>query len=306
MADPITDFFNALMNGTTFGIPNIYLIIILGFIALSIYLIATRKPKVKEFRPLDMKKETKRRFKREYKYFGKSLNRNIYDINDDKNPVAYAIGYMKVVEMQEMKRLEPVYAKVSKSDLDKQHEKNAMEIYQVPYSELNDVQKKNIDEVAKEELRNLKIEVIAKGQKTKITRGKKEIEYSIPIPLYMLKICQTNIMSKVLARIFNYGVDWALFDKDQIQFEKDRIILTADFQRRTPFDIFVFSSAGKNLVQDISYGQERENIWQETANQIPRAVHFDTEASKSLLYRREDAKIEKEKRKAQTETREFG
>lgn len=305
MADPTTDIFNVIFNGKTGGVPNIVIIIALAMLFFFIYLIVTRKAKPKEFKPLDMRKETKRRFKREYKYFGRALHKNIYDVNDADNPVAFAIGYMKVVEMEQMKRFEPIMPRIPKTDLDKLHAKNALEIYGVGYSHLNDVQKRNIDEVSKEEARTQKIEEVARNKKTKIVRGKKETEFSLPVPMYMFKICQPNILAKLLARFLNYGIDFAVFDKDQVKMEKDRITLTANFQRRTPFDIFVFSESGKNLVQDISYGQERENIWQETANQIPRAVHFDTEASKSLLYRREDSKLEREKRRAQSETREY-
>lgn len=306
MPDAISDFFNNLLNGQTNGIPNIYILIIIGFAIFFIYLVVTRKPKRKEFVPMDMKKETKRRFKREYKYFGIPLHKKIYHANGNDKPLGYAIGYMKVVEMKQMKRFEPILAKIPKADLTNAHEKSAREIYNTSYSKLNDIQKRNVDAVSKEELREAKTISIAKNSKVKIRRGKKEVDYSIPVPLYCFKICSNEIMPKMLARFLNYGIDWAIFEKDQITLEKDRLLINADFQRRTPFDIFVFSKAGKNLVEDISYGQERENIWQETANQIPRAVHFDTEASKSLIYRREDAKIEKDKRRSQTESREIG
>lgn len=306
MADAITDFFNTLLNGETNGIPNIYILIIIGFVIFIFYLVLTRKPKSKEFKPLDMKKETKKRFKREYKYFGVPLNKNMYVVNDDEHPIGYAIGYMKVVEMKQMKRLEPIVARVSKTALADKHEQTAQEIYGTTYSKLNDVQKRNIDEVSKEELRNDQTEVIAKNSKIKIKRGKKEVEFSEPVPMYMFKVCEANIIKKLLARFLNIGIDWMLFNKEQIMNKDDKIYLTANFQRRMPFDVFVYSQAGLKLVEDISFGVERENIWQETANQIPRAVHFDTEASKSLIYRREDAKLEKEKRRAQTESREFG
>jgi hypothetical protein len=310
MADPITDFVNTLMNGKTGGIPNIYLIMIVGVIGFLIYMYMTKQPKGKEFKPMDMKKETKRRFKKDYKYFGMPLGKNIYDASTEDNPkskpVAYAIGYMKIVEMKEMKRLEPIYSNFNKDQLASKHEQTALEIYDKAYKELNEIEKKNIDEVAKDELRNEKIETAPVDEKVKFSRGKKEIRYSQPIPMFALKTCSAGLSSKVLARFLGVGVDWWLLDSNQITFEQDRVLLTANFQRRMPFDIFTFSQAGKNLVQDISFGVERENIWQETANQIPRAVHFDTEASKALLFRREDARIEKEKHKAQTESHEFG
>lgn len=305
MVDIISGAMDWLMNGKTGGIPNLVVIGIIAGFFIIIYLLFTRKPKIKEFVPMNMKKETKRRFKKDYKYFGMKLNKNVYDVNNKDKPIGYAIGYMKVVEMKEMKRLEPIYSNFSKERLSAKHDQTALEIYEKPYAQLNEVEKRNVDEVAKEELRNEKIEVMEQSENVKIIRGKKETKYPVPIPMFMLKMCSPDIVSKLLARFLGVGVDWFLLNKDQITFETSKVLLTANFQRRTPFDVFVFSKEGKELVQDITYGIERENIWQETANQIPRAVHFDTEASKSLIYRREDAKIEKEKHKAQTESHEF-
>jgi hypothetical protein len=297
------------MNGKTGGIPNLVVIGIIAGFFLIMYLLFTRKPKVKEFIPLNMKKETKRRIKKDYKYFGMPLNKNIYDANteDDKDakPIGYAIGYMKIVEMKEMKRLEPIYSNFSKDRLTAKHDQTALEIYEKPYAQLNEAEKRNIDEVSKEELRNEKVEVMEQSENVKIKRGKKEIKYSTPIPMFVFKICPPKMISKVLARFLGVGVDWFLLNSSQVVFEPTKVLFTANFQRRQANDIFTFSQAGKNLVEDITFGVERENIWQETANQIPRAVHFDTEASKSLIYRREDAKIWQDKHKAQTESHEF-
>ena len=310
MADPITDIFSQLMNGSTYGIPNIAIILIIAFIFITIYLLATRKPRIKEFKPMIMKKETKRRFKHEYKYFGMPLNKNIYDVNlkDDENakPIAYAIGYMPITEMKEMKRLEPVYTNFSKEDLELKHNQMAQQIYQKDYASLNEVEKKNTDEASRDELSKERIQIMPKDKKIRYEHGRKIIDFSIPVPMFALKVCSPTVLLKVLARFLGVGTDWWVINKDQLKQEEGNIYIVANFQRRTPFDIFVFSQAGKQLVEDISFGVERENIWQETANQIPRAVHFDTEASKSLIYRREDAKIEKDKHKAQTESHEFG
>lgn len=305
MADFVTNFFETLMNGKTAGIPNIAFV--LGFILLGflIYMYLTKTPKVKEFKALDMKKETKRRFKKDYKYFGMSLNQNMYDVNNEIKPIAYIIGFMKIVEMKHLKRLEPIYEKESKEKMAERYAKLSKEIYKKDFDALNAVEKKNVYEIAKEEVRNAKIEVMDANAKVKIKRGRKEVEYSEPVAMYCFRICKPDAFSKVIARVLGLGTDWTLFDANQVSFGSDRVTLNANFQRRSPNEIFVFSRAGMNLVQDISYEVERENIWQETANQIPRAVHFDTEASKQLVFRREDAKIEQDKKKAQREGRSF-
>lgn len=278
--------------------------LLIGAAIFIVYLILTRSQKKKEFKPLDMKKETRRRFKKEYKYFGQSLGKPIFDAEGEK-PVAFGIGYMKVVEMVSMKRLEPVYAHIPKEKVQAKYADLAQEIYQKNYGDLNDIEKRNVNEVAKEELRNEKVLEMPLDEKSRIVSGKKEIRYSIPEPMFMFKICSPDAFSKFMARLFGVGIDWALFNKNQVSFYPEKVILEANFQRRTPNDVFVFSKEGKNLVQDISYEVEREAIWQETANQIPRAVHFDTEASKELIYRREDARIEKDKRRAQSESHDF-
>ena len=304
MPDAITDGISGFLNGSTLGMPNIVFIAMLGGVVIIAYMLLTSKPKVKEFHPLDMKKETKRRFKREYKYFGKPVGKPIYEPETDK-PLAFVIGYMKVVEQKELKRLEPVYSRLSGEQLKSRHEIGAKEVYNLEYDKLNDLQKANIDEMAKEEARNEKVEVMDQNAKTKIVRGRKLIEYAEPIPMYMFKICSVGMLQQIMAQYLNVGIDWMLLNKDQVNFEPNKLVLTASFQRRTPFDIFVMSKAGTNLIQDITFGVERENIWQETANQIPRAVHFDTEASKALIYRREDAKIDRDKHKSQSESHDM-
>lgn len=259
----------------------------------------TQKPKVKEFKPLDLKKETRKRYNREYNYFGTKLGKPIYDINDD-HPFGWVIGYMKVVWLDQFKRYEPLHQNFSKEQLFDKMMKSAKEVYQKPYDELDDVQKKNIAALAKEELRGEQIE----DADTKIVRGKKEVSVVVPTPQYLFKVSRYSFLYRIIASLTNIGTNYFIFDADQIDFQPEKLVTTANFERRLANDIFVFSKAGKLQVQDIGYGIERENIWQETANQIPRAVHFDTEASKQLILRREDAKIETDKYKHQKEANE--
>ena len=304
MADPISDFFGSIFNGTTGGVPNIYILLGIAGLAIIIYLILTRKPQPKTFKPLDLKKETKRRFKREYKYFGKPLNKPMYDPDNDK-PIAYAIGYMKVVEMKEFKRIEPVYTNFGRKSMVKKKMELAEQIYEKPYDKLNELEKKNIVEAAKEELRDEEIKKIPIDDKTKIRRGKKEVTEFEQVAMYMIKFCSNSLLSKTLARIFGYGTDWALFDKGQIDFEYDKVLITANFQMRTPYDVFVFSTAGKKRIEDISFGVDREQQLQAIANQTSKVQFFDTDLGRHIEMKREEAKIEQDKRRRQSESHDM-
>jgi hypothetical protein len=297
MADIINDTMNWLSSGN-----NVIYIAVAVMAVFMIYLLATRKSKPKEFKPLDLKKETKRRYNNEYSYFGIPLKLHIYDINSDK-PFGFVIGYMRVVWMEQFKKYEPVHQNFPKEVFTDKIYSLATEVYQKPYEELDDIQRKSIRELAKEELRKGMTEIV-QGERPKIVRGKKEILGSNPIPCYMFKITHDSWLYRLLSSISNIGTNYFIFDADQVEFEPKKIILTANFERKTANDIFIFSKAGKLIVQDIGYGIERENVWQETANQIPRAVHFDTEASKALLMKREDAKIRDEQFKHSKEANE--
>ena len=299
MADPLSGVMSYLTNGQIFGVPVIAFIFIIVLIFAVAYMFLTKKPKVKEFKPLDLKKETKKRYNREYNYFGKKLGKPIYDINDDI-PFGWVVGYMKVVWVEQFKRYEPLHQNFSKEQLWEKMNKSAREVYQKPYDELDDIQKKNITALSKEELRAEQTEDVD----SKIVRGKKEVSVLVPTPIYMFKITRYSLLYRIIATITNLGTDYFIFDADQVDFQPEKLVTTANYERKSANNIFVFSKAGKMMVQDMGYGIERENVWQETANQIPRAVHFDTEASKQLILRREDAKIESDKYKHQKEANE--
>lgn len=303
MADPLSDFINTIFSGTTGGVPNIYLIVAAIGVVFGVYWLMSRPPSQKKFKALDLKKETKRRFKREYKFFGKPLNKPIYDTDD--NVLAYVIGYMKVVEMKQLKRIEPIYSNFGRQELVKKRMELAMQIYEKDYNDLDAVQKKNIIEAAKDELRESKIETIAQDDKTKIRRGKKETITYEPIAMYMLKFCSNSLISKLAARLLGFGTEWALFDKGQLKFEVDRVQLTANLQIRTPYDVFVFSEAGKKRLEDISFGADREAQLQAIANQTSKVNFFDTELGRQIEIKREESRLEAEKRRRQSESHDM-
>ena len=201
--------------------------ILIGAVVFIIYLLISRKTSKPMFKALDLKKETKDRYKREYKFFGMPLGKNIYDIkvNDDdadanlKKPIAFAIGYMKVRENKQRKRMEPIISNYSKDQLIYKQEEISKQVHDKPFAELTDEQKKGVTDAAKEELRNDKIQDIEVGDKVKIERGHKITTYYEPVAILAFKVCSPDIVSKLLARFTGYGTTWFEFRADQITFE---------------------------------------------------------------------------------------
>lgn len=290
------------------GIP-LWQALLLGAFAFIIYLIVTRKPKLKEFKPLDLKKETKSRFKKEYKFFGMPIGKNIYnpvpagEINEPK-PVAFVIGMMKKVEQKAMKRSEPIYAKVPPEQLAIMHQQMAQDIYQKNYLDLDEKEKKSVHEAALEEIRNQRVEEMSQSEKFKVIRGRKVTEYTTPVPTLLLKICAPDMMSKFLARFANHGVEWLALNASQVNFKEDGLYLTADFQRRLYNNIFILSKEGKDMTQDVGFNIEREEFMGAVANSIQRVL-FNNDQARDINLRREDARIENEKHKAQKESHDF-
>lgn len=284
--------------------------LLIGAAVFIFYLIITRKPKLAVFKPLDLKKETKKRYKKEYKFFGMPIGKNIYNpVKDDDiqvpKPIAFVIGLMKKVEMKAMKRIEPIYAKVAPEQMAIMHEQMALDVYQKHYMDLDEKEKKAAHDAAVEEIRNQRIEVMSQQEKFKVIRGRKVTEYTTPIPTLLLKVCAPDAFSKFLARFFNTGIEWIALNASQLQFKEDGLYLTADFQRRLYNDIFVLSKEGKDMTQDVGFNIEREEFMGAVANSIQRVL-FNNDQARDINIRREDARIEQEKHKAQKESHDFG
>lgn len=296
MADPLSGTMTWLSTGNN-GI-------FVGLAAMTVfivYLIATRKPRQKEFKPMDLKKETKKRYNEQFKFFGTSIGTDIYE-PDTKKPFGYVMGYMRVVWIDRFKKWEPIHRAYSKDQFNDKMARTALEVYQLPYDQLNDVQKKNVHEIAKDELPRESERIERPDEK--IVGGKRELIINVPVPCYMMRITKPKLLYKILAQLTGIGASWYLFDADQLEWTDKSIILNAHFPRTIFNNVFVFSKAGKQLVQDIAFGVERENVLQETANQIPRTIFFDTAAARAASDRRETAKIEQEKYRHQVEANE--
>lgn len=315
MADAISDFINTLMNGKTADIPNIYIIILVGLVALVLYLLFTKKPNPKEFVPSNYKKELKKDTKKEFKYYGEKANVPIYDhgelehaqrVNRKPKPFGFVISIMKVIWNDQYKKYVPLY-KSSGND-PRQAEKMesaSKEIYGKPFKDLTDTQKHDIRELAREELQQEYAEIKQVGKKIKIVRGKQEITFNVPVGTYCLKISRADLLSRMLAQYFGIGIDFFRFDASQIDIKNDSISLTANFQRKIYNDQFIFSDATKKVIDDLAFVKDREQQLQAIANETSKVQFFDTGMARDIERLREAYRLESEKHKVQTESHEM-
>lgn len=290
-------------------------LLLIGAIVVIVYLILTRKPKVKEFKPLDFKKELKKDTKKEFKYFGDKAGVLIYDkgeiehaqrFNKKPHPFGYVVAIMKVVWNEQYKKYVPLYKSSSKDP--RQAEKMEMmskEIYNKSFKDLDEPHRKDIREATIEELRDEYVEIKEVGKKLKIVRGKQEIPYNVPVGTYCLKISAPNLLSRLVAQYFGVGIDFFRFNADQLNIENDRITLTANFQRHIYNDQFVFSMAGLKTIDDISLVKDREQHLQAIANETSKVQFFDTGMARDIERLREAYRLESEKHKVQTESHEM-
>lgn len=285
--------------------------LIVGAVFFIVYLLVTRKPKAKEFKPLDLKKETKKYTNKEFKYFGTKCGVYIYSAGDidhankmHKKPKAfgYVIGIMKSAWNERYKRYVPAYSvKANDPRVIRKMETASKEVYKKSFKDLNDKQKVNIRKLAKEEVKDEYVEVYKEGTTTRIVRGKKEIIESKPIGLYILKITAPNIINITLGKLLGFGTDYFRFDAHQLNIGDNMIEVKSDYQRKIYNDQFIFSEAGKKSLDDIGFEKDREQQLQAIANQTSKVQFFDSGMGKDIERLREAYRLEADKRKIQKE-----
>lgn len=308
MADLVAGLMDYLTNGQIAGVPVIAFLFIIVLIIVVVYMFVTQKPKIKEFKYLDLKKATRKEYNKLYSFYGEKIGRNIYAPvgKDDKGnlrydkPFGFVVGIMKDMWFDNFKRYEPVRLNYSKDALMEKMNKSAQEVYQRNYDELDDEKKKSIHQLAREEMS----QDTASAAGITLVNGKREVIEKVPTPVYKMKVTHPSLLYKILASITNIGTGWMIFNENQIDFDGDRILLNADYQKKSYNDIFITSKAGQNLVEDVAFAIERENIWQATANAIPRVQHFADQTASSVIIKREDADILTKQRQHQKEANE--
>ncbi len=131
-------------------------------------------------------------------------------------------------------------------------------------------------------------------------RIKKEFE-----ELYALKVCGVGIINETLAKI-NIGTHFILIPNNLIDLSKDSINIKPMAQPQTQFGVVIYSSSGREYVENIAYKLNRENELDEFVNYIPKQNYLEVKTASAVARARERANIEKEKYRGQVESAEGG
>ena len=90
----IFDKFGELLSIRLFGIIPVWFIFLIGVVGIVFYLIITRKPKGKEYKAINLKREIKNDLDVNYKYFSSKVQKPIYN---GMNKIGIVAGYMPLI-----------------------------------------------------------------------------------------------------------------------------------------------------------------------------------------------------------------
>jgi hypothetical protein len=299
MTNVFTDTINWFSQGKIANIPVLYFFLIIGLVLFVLYLLISRKPKSPEYKAIDMKKEIKRDFGVQYKFFGIAVGKTIYS---SLTKIGYAIGYMPMVWNIRKKKYESVFK--SKPDDYKKLETISQGVYQRAFKDLDAEQKKGVRNVIKEESHEDYAEIIVEGETAKFKYGKREVRWDETIPVFCFKVCGDSFFSRLLARLLGVGTRYFIIGDKQVVINDTSIQFVEGLQRQLYFDNFVFSQTGKNIVENTSFKINRQSEIQEIGNDVSRTVFWDNEFRKRALLAREISEIEAKKFKSQKESAE--
>lgn len=279
------------------GVIPVWVIAVIALVVFVIWLVLTRVPRTKEYKEIDLKKEIKDELNINYKYFSNIVGKPIYA---GLIKIGYAIGYMPILWNNQSKRYEPIM-KLNPMKMKEKMETASKEVYEKYFKDLSDVQKKNIRELARQELKDEYVEIVKDGEKTKIVRGKNEVIDNEQVPCFVFKVCNAGMLSKMKASLLGFGIKYFIVEQTLVTINDNSIQFQDGLQRQLFFEQFIFTKTGKNIVDNTAFRIDRENQLKEIANQIPRTVFFDIEAAKRASFMREQAQIETERWQHQKE-----
>lgn len=300
VTDAFNDFMNWLSNGKVSDVPVIWVFLLIAFIIVIVYLVITRKPKQKEFKETDMKKEIKKDLDVQYKYFGEGLNKPIFH---GIKQIGYAVGFMPMIWNRRLKKYENILS-AGKQDYAKL-EQVAQEVYKKAYKDLSDEQKKGVRNVAREESEQSEpAEIIDEGKgQTKFKFGKKEVSWDEPTSVLCFKVTSSNLLMKSVGSLIGIGTRYFLIDEKQIDTSNDGSIhLANSLQPQIYYGNMVFSKSAKDIIENTSFKINRQAEIQEIGNDVSRTVFWDNEFRKRAMLAREVSEIEAKKFRAQQES----
>lgn len=117
---------------------------------------------------------------------------------------------------------------------------------------------------------------------------------------WKLKIRNHGFLWKILAK-FNKGIWYVEVDESLITELSDEIKINPNADYVIDSGVKIFGGISKNIINNISYLKNTENISEALINFIPKMEYLETDTSSNVAIKREIAEIEKEKYKGQVE-----
>lgn len=135
-------------------------------------------------------------------------------------------------------------------------------------------------------------------------KKKKEIEIKPIEELYCFKVCDTGIRARLMAHFFNSGTSYFIVPKKLVKITAGAVVMEPNVSKDVYFKLIIFSESGKNLVDNITFKVQTEQLLKEFVNYIPKMNYLETDIASAIAKMRERAEIEKAKYKSQTENAE--
>jgi hypothetical protein len=265
----IADIGNFLSEKTIFNLPNWIVMVVLGLIALKV--IASLKPKNKEYQRINLAKEVRKDLENKSKVFSNISRAGV----KDKDIVRY--GFSKIGYIS---RTALVYWKFEK-DL------------KTGKVKLNFMATKKPTQVI--------TEIIEDGKIKKLKPKKESKTEDILKPFYLIAFHEYNTKGRI-SRAIKFRPKYMLVDINLVRLEADNIVIKENAQFNIYLDVFIFSELGKEVITDVAFKKNLELTLEEAVNYVPKQSFLETSVSHSVAKSKSEADIEKEKYKDHVQT----
>jgi hypothetical protein len=122
------------------------------------------------------------------------------------------------------------------------------------------------------------------------------------VKIFTFKVCKNNRLSILIAKIFNKGTWYIMADELGLRFQFDEIVINPNVDHDIQSGVIYFGGRAKEVIENSGYKMNRENETEEFLNYIPKMNFLETNLSGIVAKKREEAAIEKEKFKGQSES----
>lgn len=119
--------------------------------------------------------------------------------------------------------------------------------------------------------------------------------------VYCFKLCHKGILKQFLANAFSFNVKYLLADKEIVNILPMEIQINPIVTPKVFADIYFYSKASKEIIEDIAFKSSREQELQEIVNFIPKQTFLEVQQSKDIQQLKEISDIKKKQRKEMIE-----